>query len=149
MQDETGNRRFLIIQTGVNKPTKSLFVPESIEDMKAAWAQAVHIWKEERPELLLPDSCRDEAQRLQDESMADDGKVGIIGAFLEDKQRTCVLEIWKEALGENGRPQKWQSSEIIDIILSFPNWERVKTLPGIRNMVCKNCYRKDYHLTQI
>lgn len=126
LQDETGNRRFLIIQTGVNKPTKSLFVPEAIEDMKAAWAQAVHIWKEERPELLLPDSCRDEARRLQDESMADDGKVGIIGAFLEDKQRTCVLEIWKEALGENGRPQKWQSSEIIDIILSFPNWERVK-----------------------
>ncbi|EOS41844.1 hypothetical protein C810_05176 [Lachnospiraceae bacterium A2] len=127
LQDETGNRRFLIIQTGVNKPTKSLFVPEAIEDMKAAWAQAVHIWKEEKPELLLPDSCRDEARRLQDESMADDGKVGIIGAFLEDKQRTCVLEIWKEALEENGRPQKWQSSEISDIILSIPGWSRVKS----------------------
>ncbi len=127
LQDETGNRRFLIVQTGVNKPTKSLFVSEAIEDMKAAWAQAVHIWKEEKPELLLPDSCRDEARRLQDESMADDGKVGIIGAFLEDKQRTCVLEIWKEALEENGRPQKWQSSEISDIILSIPGWSRVKS----------------------
>lgn len=127
LQDETGNRRFLIIQTGVNKPTKSLFVPEAIEDIKAAWAQAVHIWKEEKPELLLPDSCRDEARRLQDESMADDGKVGIITQFLEDKQRTCVLEIWKEALEENGRPQKWQSSEISDIILSIPGWSRVKS----------------------
>ena len=127
LQDETGNRRFLIIQTGVNKPTKSLFVPEAIEDMKAAWAQAVHIWKTEQPELLLPDSCRDEARRLQDESMADDGKVGIITQFLDDKQRTCVLEIWKEALEENGRPQKWQSSEISDIILSIPGWSRVKS----------------------
>lgn len=127
LQDETGNRRFLIIQTGVNKPTKSLFVPEAIEDMKAAWAQAVHIWKTEQPELILPDSCRDEARRLQDESMADDGKVGIITQFLEDKQRTCVLEIWKEALEENGRPQKWQSSEISDIILSIPGWSRVKS----------------------
>lgn len=127
LQDETGNRRFLIIQTGVNKPTKSLFVPEAIEDMKAAWAQAVHIWKTESPELLLPDSCRDEARRLQDESMADDGKVGIITQFLDDKQRTCVLEIWKEALEENGRPQKWQSSEISDIILSIPGWSRVKS----------------------
>lgn len=126
LQDETGNRRFLIIQTGVNKPTKSLFVPEAIEDMKAAWAQAVHIWKEERPELLLPDSCRDEARRLQDESMADDGKVGIITQFLEDKKRTCVLEIWKEALEENGRPQKWQSSEIMDIVLSIPGWKKMK-----------------------
>lgn len=127
LQDETGNRRFLIIQTGVNEPAKSLFAPESIEDMKAAWAQAVHIWKTEQPELILPDSCRDEARRLQDESMADDGKIGIITQFLEDKKRTCVLEIWKEALEENGRPQKWQSSEISDIILSTPGWERVKS----------------------
>lgn len=126
LQDETGNRRFLIIQTGVNKPTRSLFVPEAIEDMKAAWAQAVHIWKEERPELLLPDSCRDEAQRLQDESMADDGKVGIITQFLENKQRTCVLEIWKAALERPDIPKKWESSEIMDIVLSIPGWQKMK-----------------------
>lgn len=126
LQDETGNRRFLIIQTGVSKPEKSLFVSEAIEDMKAAWAQAVHIWKTERPELLLPDSCRDEARRLQDESMADDGKVGIITQYLEDKDRTCVLEIWREALEESGRPQKWQSSEIMDIVLSIPGWTKMK-----------------------
>lgn len=126
LQDETGNRRFLIIQTGVNKTKKSLFVPQAIKDMKAAWAQAVHIWKTEHPELILPDSCQAEARRLQDESMADDGKVGIIGKFLDDKQRTCVMEIWREALGENGRPQKWQSSEIMDIVLSIPGWTKMK-----------------------
>ena len=126
LQDETGNRRFLIIQTGVNKPTKSLFVPEAIEDMKAAWAQAVHVWRTKQPELILPDSCRDEARRLQDESMADDGKVGIITQYLEDKDRTCVLEIWREALEESGRPQKWQSSEIMDIVLSIPGWTKMK-----------------------
>ncbi len=142
LQDETGNRRFLIIQTGVNKPTKSLFVPEAIEDMKAAWAQAVHIWKTEQPELILPDSCRDEARRLQDESMADDGKVGIITQFLEDKQRTCVLEIWKEALEENGRPQKWQSSEISDIILSLPNWSRVKSPTRYREYGVQKLFQK-------
>lgn len=142
LQDETGNRRFLIIQTGVNKPTKSLFVPEAIEDMKAAWAQAVHIWKTEQPELILPDSCRDEARRLQDESMADDGKVGIITQFLEDKQRTCVLEIWNEALEENGRPQKWQSSEISDIILSLPNWSRVKSPTRYREYGVQKLFQK-------
>ena len=110
----------------MNKPTKILFVPEAIEDMKAAWAQAVHIWKEEKPELLLPDSCRDEARRLQDESMADDGKLGIIKQFLENKNRTCVLEIWKEALERTDIPQKWQSSEIMDMVASIPGWERMK-----------------------
>lgn len=142
LQDETGNRRFLIIQTGVNEPTKSLFVPEAIEDMKAAWAQTVHIWKTEQPELILPDSCRDEARRLQDESMADDGKVGIITQFLENKQRTCVLEIWKEALEENGRPQKWQSSEISDIILSLPNWSRVKSPTRYREYGVQKLFQK-------
>lgn len=126
LQDETGNRRFLIIQTGVNKPAKSLFVPEAIEDMKAAWAEAIHIWKTEKPELILPDSCRDEARRLQDESMADDGKVGIITKFLENKQRTCVLEIWKAALERPDIPKKWESSEIMDIVLSIPGWQKMK-----------------------
>ncbi len=126
LQDETGNRRFLIIQTGVNKPTKSLFAPGAIEDMKAAWAQALHIWKTEQPELILPDSCRDEARRLQDESMADDGKVGIITRFLENKQRTCVLEIWKAALERPDIPKKWESSEIMDIVLSIPGWQKMK-----------------------
>ncbi len=128
LQDETGNRRFLIIQTGVDEPTKSIFAPEAIEDIKAAWAQAVHIWKTEKPQLVLPDSCREEAQRLQDDSMADDGKIGIITAYLEDKQRTCAIEVWQKALKEQGRPQKWQASEIINIILSLPGWERMKSV---------------------
>lgn len=127
LQDETGNRRFLIIQTGANEPKKSLFAPTVMEDIRAAWAQAVHIWKTERPKLILPDSCKEEAQRLQEDSMADDGKAGIITDYLEGKQRTCALEIWQEALGEQGRPQKWQASEIINIVLAIPGWERVKS----------------------
>lgn len=142
LQDETGNRRFLIIQTGINEPTKSLFMPQAIEDMKAAWAQAVHIWKTEKPELVLPDLCRDEARRLQDESMADDGKVGIITQYLEDKDRTCVLEIWREALEENGRPQKWQSSEISDIILSIPGWTRVKSPTNFKEYGKQKLFQK-------
>ena len=34
LQDETGNRRFLIIHTGVTKPFKSLFIPEAMDDIK-------------------------------------------------------------------------------------------------------------------
>lgn len=127
LQDETGNRRFLIVQTGINEPTKDLFAPEAIEDMKKAWSQAVYIWKTEQPELVLPDSCREVATQLQEESMADDGKAGLIARYLEGKNRTCVLEVWQEALKESGRPAKWQSTEITQIILSMPEWERVKS----------------------
>ena len=36
LQDETGNRRFLIIEAGENEPRKNLFESESINDFKAA-----------------------------------------------------------------------------------------------------------------
>lgn len=126
LQDETGNRRFLIIQTGVNKPTKNLFNVASMDDIRAAWAQAVHIYKTENPKLVLPESFKEEAERLQAESMSDDGKIGIIEAYLSNKQRTCAIEVWNEALGEQGRPQKWQATEINAIINNLTEWERMK-----------------------
>lgn len=125
LQDETGNRRFLIIQTGVNEPRKNLFDPEAMNDIKAAWAEAVHIYKTEKPKLLLPESYRKQAEELQAESMSDDGKIGIIQEYLSDKHRTCAIEIWQKALGEQGRPAKWQASEINNIILGLPDWERI------------------------
>ena len=60
--------------------------------------------------------------------MADDGKAGMIAEYLEGRQRTCVIEVWQKALGEPGRPKKWQASEIINIILSLPGWERMKSV---------------------
>ncbi|MFQ7287469.1 MAG: VapE domain-containing protein [Lacrimispora saccharolytica] len=125
LQDETGNRRFLIIQTGVHEPKKNLFDPEAMNDIKAAWAEAVHIYKTEKPKLLLPESCRKQAEELQAESMSDDGKIGIIQEYLSNKHRTCAIEIWQKALGEQGRPAKWQASEISNIILGLPEWERI------------------------
>lgn len=125
LQDETGNRRFLIIQTGAHEPKKNLFDPEAMNDIKAAWAEAVHIYKTEKPKLLLPESCRKQAEELQAESMSDDGKIGIIQEYLSDKHRACAIEIWQKALGEQGRPAKWQASEISNIILSLPEWERI------------------------
>lgn len=125
LQDETGNRRFLIVQTGVHEPKKNLFDPEAMNDIKSAWAEAVHIYKTEKPKLLLPESCRKQAEELQAESMSDDGKIGIIQEYLSDKHRTCAIEIWQKALGEQGRPAKWQASEISNIILGLPEWERI------------------------
>ena len=125
LQDETGNRRFLIVQTGAHEPKKNLFDPEAMNDIKSAWAEAVHIYKTEKPKLLLPESCRKQAEELQAESMSDDGKIGIIQEYLSDKHRTCAIEIWQKALGEQGRPAKWQASEISNIILGLPEWERI------------------------
>lgn len=127
LQDETGNRRFLIIECGITELKKYLFSPETMKDIRAAWAQAVYIMKEENPKLVLPESCRKCAEELQAQSMSDDGKIGLIQEYLSDKQRTCAIEVWREALKESGRPQKWQASEINNIILSFPEWKRMSS----------------------
>lgn len=127
LQDETGNRRFLIIQTGENEPKRNLFEASTLDEIKQAWAQAVHIWKNEHPVLVLPESCRAEAEALQNASTADDGKIGIIEEYLKDKQRVCAIQIWQEALGEEGRPQKWQATEINDIVSRMSDWARTKS----------------------
>lgn len=127
LQDETGNRRFLIIHTGVTKPFKSLFTPEAMDDIKQAWAEAVHIWKNEDPQLILPENCMQQAKELQEANMADDGKRGIILDYLEGKTQVCAREIWFEALKETIPPKNWQASEINNIVAKIPGWERLKT----------------------
>jgi len=127
LQDETGNRRFLIVQTGVKKPPKSLFVPEIMDTIKLAWAEAVHIWKNEKPQLILPEAYMQEAKELQEANMADDGKWGIIQEYLEGKTQVCAREIWEKALGENVSPRKYQITEINDIIAKVPGWKKLKS----------------------
>ena len=127
LQDETGNRRFLIVRTGVKKPSKSLFVPEIMDTIKQAWAEVVNIWKNEKPQLLLPESCMQEAKELQEANMADDGKRGIIQEYLEGKTQVCAREIWEKALGENVSPRKYQIAEINDIIAKVPGWKKLKS----------------------
>lgn len=127
LQDETGNRRFLIVQTGVKKPSKSLFVPEIMDAIKLAWAEAVHIWKNEKPQLILPEAYMQEAKELQEANMADDGKRGIIQEYLEGKTQVCAREIWFEALEESISPKSYQTSEINNIIAKVPGWQRMKT----------------------
>lgn len=127
LQDETGNRRFLIIHTGVTKTSKSFFTPEVMDDIKQAWAEAVHIWKNEDPQLILPENCMQQAKELQEANMADDGKRGIIQEYLEGKTQVCAREIWFEALKETIPPKNWQASEINNIVAKIPGWERLKT----------------------
>lgn len=127
LQDETGNRRFLIIHTGVTKPFKSLFAPEAMGDIKQAWAEAVHIWKNEDPQLILSENCMQQAKELQEANIADDGKRGIILDYLEGKTQVCAREIWFEALEESISPKSYQTSEINSIIAKVPGWQRMKT----------------------
>ena len=127
LQDETGNRRFLIVQIGINEPSKSLFNSTAMDEIKQAWAEAVYIWNNEKPILVLPESCKKEAEELQQENMADDGLAGIIEEYLKDKDRICARQIWHDALKESAEPPKWKVSNINSIIEKIPGWKRLRS----------------------
>ena len=120
LMDETGNRRFLVVMAGENKPTKNLFDRDEVmSDIKGAWAEAMHIFKTENRPLVLPVEFEQEARSIQEQCLVEDVRTGIIEKFLEGKNRTCIIEIWQEALKQEGQPLKHQSRDIAEIILSL------------------------------
>lgn len=142
LQDETGNRRFLIVQIGINEPVKSVFENSIMDDIKQAWAEAVYIWKTEKPILVLPESCKKEAETLQQENMADDGLAGIIEEYLRDKERICARQIWHEALQETVEPPKWKVSNINSIIEKIPGWKKLKSPARFANYGMQRGFEK-------
>lgn len=142
LQDETGNRRFLIVQIGINEPSKSLFDSTVMDEIKQAWAEAVYIWKNENPILVLPESCKKEAEALQQENMADDGLAGIIEEYLKDKERICARQIWHDALKESTEPPKWKVSNINNIIEKIPGWKRLKSPARFANYGMQRGFEK-------
>lgn len=127
LQDETGNRRFLIIHTGVTKPFKSLFIPEAMDDIKQGMGGSSAYLEKRRSTVDTSGNCMQQAKELQEANMADDGKRGIILDYLEGKTQVCAREIWFEALKETIPPKNWQASEINNIVAKIPGWERLKT----------------------
>lgn len=110
LTDSTGNRRFLPIECGVHEPAMSLFDGNAQAFFDQAWAEAAHIWKTERPRLVLSDTGQAYAIAKQENYTEDDPKVGLIQQFLderlceargagrEDHLRVCAQEIIENAL---------------------------------------------------
>ncbi|MCD8120812.1 MAG: bifunctional DNA primase/polymerase [Clostridiales bacterium] len=145
LQDETGNRRYLIVETGVNEPSKSMFKPEVMNDIRAAWAQAVSICKTEKPSLVLPESCREQAEQLQEESLADSGERGLIEEYLRDKTKVCAIKIWREAFKQEGLLPKWKAGEINSILSQLPDWEKMSTPRDFSDYGKQRGFRKKLH----
>ena len=120
LSDQTGNRRFLIVKVGEQKPEKNLFDESAMEDIRQSWAEAVYIWKNEKPTLVLPESLTQEAEQAQNENMADDGSSGIIQTYLENQTKVCAIQIWQEVFEQSGTPPKWKAAEINSIVSKVP-----------------------------
>ena len=92
----------------------SLFADGVDDYFSQAWAEAVHVYKRDRPPLVLDARLQSYALEKQDEYTEDDPRVGMIQAYLDDRLsnerykagfdpmgvRVCVQELVEHALGD-------------------------------------------------
>lgn len=85
LTDKTGNRRFLIVKCNLPRNTVStaLFDDGAEDDIAQAWAEAVHVYRNEKPALILPPELMDEAERMHEAYMVDEPLIGIVENYLE------------------------------------------------------------------
>lgn len=112
LTDATGNRRFLPVDCGLHEAPMSLFADGVEEYFSQAWAEAVHVWKSERPPLVLDKRLQRYAVERQERFLEDDPRVGMIQEYLDGRLREelsksypdpsslriCAQEIIDEAL---------------------------------------------------
>ena len=114
LTDTTGNRRFLPVECGINEPAMSLFADGADGYFEQAWAEAVHVYKTERPVLVLDERSAAFAMEKQEQYLEDDPRVGMVQQYLDEKLaewmakpqrrqedvRVCAQELIQEALTE-------------------------------------------------
>lgn len=125
--DRTGNRRFYPVK--VNQRGYDLFNhKEEIQaDIKQCWAEAKALY--DRGELPPFADCSiiTEIRTEQSNAVEDDYRVGMIEAYIEDKNEVCILEIWQHALDNPyTKPSKKDSNEISLILQSMHGWFKAK-----------------------
>ena len=125
LMDKTGNRRFYPIK--VKQNGYELFDRE--DEIRAYIEQC---WAEAKAKLgtdeMQPYADRDLIESIREkqyEATEDDWRVGMIEAYLRDKDSVCILELWKEALQNDfSKPSKKDSNEIGLIMQTMPGWEK-------------------------
>lgn len=123
--DKTGGRRFLPIEVGVRKPTRSLFADDWREYFSQLWAEAVEIYKSGHYSLALPEEMERQAEEHREVYQEEDAREGIIQEYLDttDRSMVCVPQLFADALNELRKPTRKESNEIHEIMkLKIKGW---------------------------
>ena len=157
LQDETGNRRFWIIQCGITKPEKNLFEGLISYEVDQLWAEAKHKFKQGE-KLYLNQELDKAAQKIQKKHLQIPEYVGSIQSYLDVKlpdnwknrslesrklffrgdfeegegivtrDRTCAIEVWEELLGGTKANYTQIKGREINKALIYLGWEKCSTI---------------------
>lgn len=128
LTDKTGNRRMYPIQ--VNCTAQFLYANKARlqEDIRQCWAEA-YARKDEPYMTPTADSkLIDVIMDRQKQCTEEDYREGMIFAYLEDKKKVCIAELWVRALHcELSRMTRKDSNELVLIMQGMEGWEKGKT----------------------
>ena len=126
LTDKTGNRRFLPIK--VYSESEDLYSNEKEikEYIKQCWAEALFKYKQGKLPNVENHTLKDVIKMNQIDALEDDYREGMIEEYLKFTNKTCVLQIWADALGNgDSKPSKKDSNEIGLIMNNKKNWNNV------------------------
>ena len=141
LTDKTGNRRFYPIKT--HQSGYDLFANETEikEDILNCWAEAkAKMLKGEMPAVAKQD-LRAQIRENQHKALEDDYREGLIEEYLKDKHEVCILELWKNALGNDySKPTKKDSNEIALILQGMPGWKKAEKSKRVHGFGIQKCW---------
>ena len=81
LNDVTGNRRFWVVNTMVQEPTKNLFKELDQMEIDQIWAEAYHLYRQGE-KLHLDKAMEEEANRIQEQHTKTDERAGLVEEYL-------------------------------------------------------------------
>lgn len=125
LSDKTGERRFLPVECKCDGRELYQHEAECKQYIAQCWAEAKAKMGTEAMSVIAKASVLEAIAQAQQEATEDDYREGLISAYLEDKNITCILDLWENALHEDLRkPTKKDSNEIAAIVRNIQCWER-------------------------
>lgn len=127
LTDKTGNRRWYPVKVNSSGYDLHDHKEEIQADILQAWAEAKHLYDKGELEPYADRNLLEDIRKMQEKAVEDDYRVGMIEDYIKDKQKVCVMELWKYALdNEFSKPTRRESNEITLILQSIGGWERGK-----------------------
>ena len=128
LNDRTGNRRFLPLELccgGDWLYDNRITIKHGIEQ---CYAEAYALWQKGEIKPYVTRQMRETVMRQQQAALRDDTRVGDIERYLSDPAANvttvCIKQLWREALGEFGKPPRSESDFIAAVMDNMPGWKR-------------------------
>jgi predicted P-loop ATPase len=127
LTDKTGNRRWYPVKVNSSGYDLHDHKEEIQADILQAWAEAKYLYDKGELQPYADRNLLEDIRSMQEQAVEDDYRVGLIEDYIKDREKVCVLEIWKNALDNQfSKPTRRESNEITLILQSFKGWERGK-----------------------